>query len=117
MPITLTGYFRCINEHNKLQIALDDVATLKEKAKDLEGKSPIFTWTGNDNQERSSVSVSLEPKIANVAKRFNAIANMTGRKVKFSINIKTYDFEGKEGERVHGWRAVLESIMPLPKTD
>lgn len=116
MSFTLKGYFRCINEYNKLQITLDDqdsLRELKEKTKHLEGKSPIFTWTNDEEQERSSVSVSLPPKIANVAKRFNAIANITGRHVRVTVKVEEYDFKGKNDENVKGWRLVLDSIAPV----
>ena len=109
MPATLTasGFFKSINQYNQLIISLDDTTKIKSLTAKWPGHSPLYEVTNDLGKSHNTLKVALEPRDKNVARRFNAIADMTGQKVELKVELKTYDFINKEKERIIGWKANL----------
>lgn len=116
MPVTLTasGFFKSINKYNQLIISLDDTTKIKSLTADWKGNSPLYEYEYNE-KAKNTLKVALEPRDKNVAKRFNAIADMTGKMVEFKVELKQYDFTNKEMERIIGWKANLITMKRVEK--
>lgn len=108
-PLTVTGFLKNINQFNQLIISLD-TTKLKELTHDWKGHSPLY-----EKESFTSLKVSLAPRDKNVARRFNAIADLTGSKVEMKLTLTKYDFKNSDDEQVVGWKATLVTIRRLEK--
>jgi hypothetical protein len=112
--LAISGYLKNINKYNQLIISLDDTTKIKSLTAKFEGNSPLYEYEYNE-KPKNTLKVALPPRDKNVAKRFNAIADLTGSYVTAIIEISKYDFLNKEKERVQGWKVTLVMLKKVEK--
>ncbi len=113
---TVTGFLKSINEYNQLQISLtEDQTKIIKGFSENQGYSALTNWKGKDEVIRYNLKVVLAPKDKNVARNFQKITNMVGKRVRVSVEATTYDFEDQKKNRVVGWKATMQSMYLTPK--
>ena len=112
--LTVQGFLKNINQFNQLIISLNDTTKLKELTHDWKGHSPLYE-VQKEEKTYNTFKVSLAQRDKNVARRFNAIADLTGSKVEMKLTLTKYDFKNSDDEQVVGWKATLVTIKRLEK--
>ena len=112
--LTVQGFLKNINQFNQLIISLNDTTKLKELTHDWKGHSPLYE-VQKEEKTYNTFKVSLAPRDKNVARRFNAIADLTGSKVEMKLTLTKFDFKNSDDEQVVGWKATLVTIKRLEK--